>query len=208
MVPYEKELICTATLPRQTIAVPFPGRCILDRFAVVRLGGGNINATLYNRAFVGPEANIKQTSNDGNGKLQIALWTRFACRVGDLLDVDYTSDTDAATSESLEHAQDVGAQRVTKIIDEYTVVTDAAFTTARTTGTVQIAIPESEQLLYQVYQLLGTNAEADDLENVYVNLDPVLNLNIGVNRMIYIQFADAGSYKVALRAREGVALGD
>lgn len=211
--PYEKEFVVTTEDADQIVPLAFPGRCILDRIAVVRLGGGAVDLAVYNRSFTGPVAIIDAIESDESGspKTKLVLYSPMAVKVGDVLAV---AGTDAA-GYNTDHRvvaivmeQRSGDNRPhAPYVDAMCLITDQAYVADAKGGTARIAIPAAEQPLYLVTDLSDTDSAEDYPYMTYVNLDPLLNVNIGVNRKIYVKFAEAATYKLVLRAREGVAVG-
>ena len=85
MVPYEIEQFITVPVANTIVPLPFPGRCTIDRIAVVRLDSTAITVSIYNRAFTGPLTPNKTIENDGHGKTLLRLGARMAIKAGDVL---------------------------------------------------------------------------------------------------------------------------
>jgi hypothetical protein len=194
--PYANEQIVTTTGANQIVAVPLPGRCRIDRVGVVRTDGAAFTVNFFNRAFTGPAVPIYQITSTPNGKTVIQLYNPIAIKVGDVITVASSTVSGYNTSH-----------RVQAILAENLLATDQAFTAAAGPGgTAALAIPAGEQPLYKALATLTGTGAAEALPNlIYVNLDPLLNLNIGVKRYIYCQFDTAGTFKVSFRVEQGVA---
>lgn len=212
MTPYETEQLVTIAedehasqslgISEDMVALDFPGRCVIDRVAVVRIGGGAIAVDFFNRNFTSKVSPIKLITNDGNGFCQLRLFVPIAFRVGDRVMVHDTSVSAYNTSH-----------RITARIDDQTYVTNRSFSTEAVGGNdpydgVFLDIPAAEQPLYKVMDTLsGTNnAEAVDLAKAYICMDPLPNLNTGINRKLYLRFGAAGTYKVAIRAHASIGV--
>lgn len=204
--PYDREFFETAGAG-QILELGFPGRCELTRISIVRVGGGDITANVFNRKFVGDLHDISDISEVVAAGVRITVTPEAAAlndvRVGDLVTV-------AASSVG---GYDV-AHRVLAI-DPSTnprwVETDQAFTTVGIGGTVKLDIPAAEQPLSRVIaELTGTDnilviPPGSGDKAIYVNKDPLPNANIGVRRIVYMKLDDASDYRIALTAELGVA---
>ena len=199
--PYETEQTITTTGSNQIVAIPFPGRIFLDRVAVVKLGGGTVTITAFNRAFTGPATNIKQIIADSTGdfcNLQFKL--PFAVKIGDVITVTNSGISGYNTTHRVTGLPDGG--------NNLNIVTDQAYVGYDTGNTItgQLTIPSGEQSMYTVLTATGTGNAVVTPEMPYVNLDPLLNVNRGINRFIYINFATADTYKLAIRGRDSIGL--
>jgi hypothetical protein len=206
MTPYEREFRVTAT-ENEIVALDYPGRCRLTRVAVVREGGGTFTIDLYNRAFTDDAVTITRIIDDGQTKCRL-IAPGLAVRIGDVITVAGASVGGYNTSHrvtAVEPIWDDGTKLMTRVD---TVVTDQAFSAQATGGTATLAIPAAEQPLYHVCDhITGTDDEDVALDVAYMNRDPLLNRNIGVNRKIYVKFADAATYRVAIRSTTDVVRG-
>ena len=192
--PYEKEYFVTTSAADEVVELAYPGRCLLDRVAIVRIGGGDIDAVLYNRSFTGPALGVIRFVSDGGTPAKVVAHTSApaALRAGDVVTIAGTGGVYDGTA------------RVTSLPSEKEVHLSKAFSSTVTGGTITLSIPDEEKPLYRVLELSGADAVEVTPEVAYVNLDPVTNINTGVPRRIYVSFADAASYKVALRCRTGL----
>jgi len=203
--PYEREFY-EAWTAGEVKALDFPGRCEITKIAIVRIGTGAIAADIYNRLFEGPTHDVFEIVDDGSGNVQINLAAGAAdlddVKVGDVLEV-------AGSSVG---GYNVATHRITSIAEDLrSVVTSESFTSVGTGGTVKLNIPTAEQPAYQVMpQITGTDSvltipPGTGDRVIYVNQDPLPNVNIGVNRKLYLKMADAGTYRVLVSAGLSVA---
>ena len=196
MTPYESITNVTTTANNKIVAIPFPGRCSLSRIAVVRVGTGSIAVDLYNRAFTSAAINIRNITQSLGNFCLVTLYTPLALGINDAV----TIGSNGVSGYNTTH-------HITSKIDDTHYITDVAYTTDGVGGTLTLAIPSAERILYHVMpQLTGTDA-LENMPNpgiVYFNQDPLPNLNIGVNRVIYAAIATAGTYRIAIRAYENV----
>ena len=200
MNPYAKETYLTTTGGNEIAAIDFPGRTALTRLAVTRIGTGAITATLYSRAFTSAAAKINSIVAGAGGKTLLKMTDPMSVKVGDVIAVASSSVGGYNT-----------AHRVTALpradapsnYGETLILTNQTYTAIGAGGTAALAIPAAEQSLYAVTAALtGSDAVASNFAPPvpFVNLDPVPNANIGVNRKIYLKLADTGTYRVNIAA--------
>jgi hypothetical protein len=187
MTPYETEQVVVVTNAAVEAAINFPGRCLLNRVAAVKIDSSGVaDFTVYNRNFLSATLNITAVINNG-GYCAFIVYGFLPVRVGDSLTVAGTTLYDG-----------VGAHRVTaiaeKTLDPTTyetptnnnnvsnapgtplywkndtagyaeqatrnyrlITTNVAFTSAVHTGTVTLYVPPAEQALYMVAQTSSGN---------------------------------------------------
>jgi hypothetical protein len=193
MLPYEREFIVTTTGANQIVPLDYPGRCVLERIAVVAIGGGPIGITVYNRIFDGPLMPIQLITDAADGvHCQLIVNGLLTVKVGDIIAVTGMP----VPGYNVSH-------RVTAILNGNTVVTDQTYTANSNGGNVQLAIPDTEWFLYTVLTLSGTGTAQVTPDEFYTNIDPVPNANTGIPRLIYFQFTNVGTYKIAIRSSLG-----
>ena len=118
----------------------------------------------------------------------------FAVKIGDVITVSGSP----VSGYNTQH-------RVTQIIDGKTIVTGQAYTadavpTSATGLSAQITIPTAEQILYTFATMTGASGSAVITPAMdYMNLDPLLNGNNGINRVLYVQFSAVDTYKLVIR---------
>jgi hypothetical protein len=198
---YETSAILTVADHTVQAALPFPGRCLLKRVAAVSLSAGPVGFTIHNRLFTSPALPIAFVTDDGTGHVMLTIYGFLPVKVGDPVSVAGTTTYD-------------GAQRVTNISDNLTfgiryVTLGATFSAAKTNiGTVCLSITGAEQNLYTVDAAPAASGFAEVWpEEPYVNQDALPNLNIGVNRVLYLLFTAADTFRVTGRAEESIGMG-
>jgi hypothetical protein len=200
---YEKEIF-EVWGANEIKAIDYPGRCSLTKVSIVAIGTGAIAADIYNRLFTGLEHDIDVITDEG-GFVKITL-TAEAKDLDDVIVGDMLEVTNSATG-----AYNVATHRITSIADDLrSCVTSESFSADALGGEVKLQIPAAEQPAYQVLpQITGTDDVLELPGTVdlirYVNKDPLGNRNIGVNRKLYLKFADASTYRVLLGSTLSVA---
>lgn len=204
MTPWESTFLCTTTADNQIVVVPCPGRCIIDRIGIVMIGGGSVAANFYNRAFLSPASPtpVKSILNayGNSGVCEFTMPLVFAVKVGDVVTVSDANQTDYNVSS-----------RVTNVLDDKHFITDMEYVSDEYAASTQIDIPSAEQNLYIAFPpLTGTNyAEAKPSPGTYVNQDPQTNqTNRGYPMKLYVSLGSPATYRISIRARQGVAMGD
>lgn len=198
----------TTTEVDQIVAIGFPGRAALQKLAIVRVGGGMIEVNLYNRDFGSPDyaGLLREPENhdltgrthippDGS-KTAFESTTPVLVREGDVMQLRAPgTEYDNLSAEVLS----VSANFNTVLLDTPLVAGP------RQRATANLAIPLTDHPLYQVLPgQTGSDSlvyfpEAEGGRIVFHNRDvqsPTYSL--GVIRRIYVQFAEAGTYKVAI----------
>jgi hypothetical protein len=209
--PYDREFIKTTTAVDEVVELDFPGRCELNRISILRVSGGDIDAGIFNRKFVGATHAVALIEPTGNGtELRIALAQDAAplndVKVGDLVTVAGNSNG----------AYNVATHRIVAIDDadindpRWIDTDNGGVSSPGTGGTVQLDITTEQELQRVLPDITGSGSVLEippgtgDIA-VFRNQDPVGNVNIGVKRKLYMKFADAGTYKIGLSAILGVA---
>ena len=200
---YEKTERVTTTTNPETVSIPFPGRCKIHEIAIVRVGGGAIDATLFNRQLVGSALDVDRITENDDGNIRIILSQGLEQPLHDYDQVTLAAG-DAGTYDGNHRVVGTGKFYITtdgrptlvpnsdvRFQVQY-IDTDTAHSSDDTGGTMQLNIPAGDQVLYQTLpNLTGTgsvkaltNADTDEIE--YVNRDPIGERNIGVNRKLWI----------------------
>lgn len=207
MTPYEADQLVTTATADEIVAIPCPGRCRITRVAVYRVDdpdNGEINIDFYSRDFRSEDITIRTLRPTADGLL-LTLSGRLAAKVGDPIIITGNADYDTSLSE------DPGVVRVLATDNNGSeVLVDSSLDHGDATGgSVRLQIEEPEQNLYRVMPRLTGNGFAESWTTVtFVNQDPMANLNIGVNRRIYVQPKVAGTYRFLIRCEESVAMGN
>lgn len=207
MTPYEREFRVTTTGTDEIAALDYPGRCRLTRIAIVREGGGAFTVDVYSRAFTSDPVYIARIIDNGDTRCRLVA-PGLAVAAGDVIAVASSNVLGYNTNHRVTGVDEIwdNGTKLTSRLE--TVVTDQPYTAEGVGGTATLAIPEDEQALYQVCdQIVGTDDEAVVLDAPYMNRDPLLTRNIGVNRKIYLKFADIATYRVGIAATTDVARG-
>lgn len=206
MTPYESDTVITTTVDDEIASLPVPGRCRITRLAVYRVDNpsGEVNVDTYSRQFISDDAAIAKLQPQSDGLL-LTLTSRLPVKVGDPVVITDTADYDTSLSA------DPGTLRVLQVLEGgYVVlVNDQTDHGEAFTGSIRLQIEDPEQNLYRVMpRITGVGFAETWTAVTFVNQDPLGNLNIGVNRRIYVQPKKAGTYRVLVRCEESVAMGN
>jgi hypothetical protein len=206
--PYQNEFILDkAAAPAETFAVDFPGRCELTRIALLEEGGAAIDADIFNRQLIGAVNAVSTITDDGTGQALItlslgSLFSPTEVKVGDLLTV----------AGATVGGYNVATHRVLAISeDRRQAVTSEPYTADSEDGSVQMVLTAVEALFRVMPNIAGASpqvsfppATGDSI--IFVNADPLPNINIGINRKLYIRInGGLGTYRLGLSAILGVA---
>lgn len=189
--PYERTfLISSYPGDGSFVLLPYPGRANLTRIAVT--GDNDATAEFYNRANTSLPANIL-ASNAVDGGTQLTLDRFIPARAGD--SVQYHDTVNGANDSTF---------RIVERINDTIVVIDGAPQVAGP-GQLSLALSTGEVSLSRVGGTLtvtdtGEAAEMLDV-GAFMNLDPLPNVNTGINQALYVKFSAAGTFRVAVRSQ-------
>jgi hypothetical protein len=198
--PYTVDLRLTGVQANTPVAIDFPGRVILTSLAVVEEDGvGTPVITLYGRAFTSDALNIVDIADDGNGvcRIRTTVALNETLQVGDTITVAGTTGYD-------------GSHLITAVLDNQTIVTSTVFVLGENSaGTVTLAIPAAQQVLYVVAPPLTLVAGAGqvffDPQVPYANMDP--RGRLGFKRKIYINASTVSADPSESESESGAAGG-
>jgi hypothetical protein len=206
--PYQNEFILPKpAAPAQTFELDWPGRCELTRISLLEEAAVAIDADIFNRRLISDPLALATITDNGIGQALISLggtdlFLETEIQVGDLLTV---AGSDVG-------GYNVATHRVDAISDDRRRVTSSELYTADGAGgTVQMVLTAVEALYRVMPNISAASpvlsfppATGDSI--VFVNADPVGNVNIGVNRKLYLRInGGAGNYRLGLTAVLGVA---
>ena len=206
--PYQNDfLLVKAGAPAETFDLDWPGRCELTRISVMEEDAVAIDVDFFNRKLIGGTLAIATILDDGNTKCLITLaagvvFTETEIKVDDLITV-------AGSSVG---GYNVATHRVTFISeDRRQAITSVAYTADATGGTANLDLTVIEAVYRVMPNIAGASPQlsfppATGDAVLFINSDPLGNLNIGINRKLYLRInGGAGTYRLGLSALLGVA---
>lgn len=192
--PYEQNFVVTSTSNDQVFGLPYPGRCFIDRIAVVATVTAAVK--FFNRAFVSPAVRLKKVN--GNAITVVGF---HGARVGDSLSRG-TFDADGT------YAAAVTNLVVTQVLNEHELVLNTTVGVDPDDGNsygVQAFVPTAIEGLYAVGPA-STALTANTLAELaavgsFINMDPTSNYSAMSNRMLYVRTSLPGTYRINVRSR-------
>jgi hypothetical protein len=175
----------------EIVAVRCPSKGWITKATIIETGSQSFNATLYNRAFTwGSAANIRSIKDDGNGVLLVETDIALPVALGDELTV----------AGSLGGYN--GLNRVDGILAANKIVTNKAFISNQSGGTITLTVQTVEQPLYKVMAITGTSGLGEFTGSnwvSFINSDPLPAGRASKGSpSVYFKTDTTGVYRISL----------